>query len=182
MPQSTLTLAVLSVFFLSILLHCQYLPHWAYAAERHSKIWGLIYQTEHRTSSECVCRNCRHAPRMPHMVNHTLSINIPGLKGNNTIFCFNCSQVLGSTSADVKKVMKSCLWLHRKLRVIWQTASSDVTHWRSCIVGNVGARLWKGSRICGIKKAIFLVLLHRFWSFVFKLSIMSPAYVTHSAL
>lgn len=44
--------------FVCFLLHCQYLPHWAYAAERHSKIWGFIYQTERRTSSK-LCTVCK---------------------------------------------------------------------------------------------------------------------------
>ena len=35
--------------------------------------------------------------------------------------------------------------------LIWSTASSDVTEWLSCIVGNVSSRFRKGWRTCGIK-------------------------------
>ena len=35
--------------------------------------------------------------------------------------------------------------------------------WSSCMVGNVGARLWQGRRICGIKK---IILLHQFQLFL----------------
>lgn len=67
------------VVFLFFLLHCQYRPHWAYAAERHSKIWGFIYQTKRRTSlNMCsswelcekfssACAWYKHAPQKRHM-------------------------------------------------------------------------------------------------------------------
>ena len=35
-------------------------------------------------------------------------------------------------------------WLQRKLHVLWETASSDVTQWLSCIVGNVSSMFWTG--------------------------------------
>lgn len=43
-----------------------------------------------------------------------------------------CLQSLGSTTAYVKKVVKSLLLLQRKLHVVWWIASSDVIQWLSC--------------------------------------------------
>ena len=45
------------------------------------------------------------------------------------------------------------------------SCTPEADQW-SCIVGNVGTRFWKGRRMSGIKEAIFLVLLYRYWSFV----------------
>lgn len=53
-------------------------------------------------------------------------------------------------------------------------ATSDVTHWLRCIVGNVGVRCWKGRRMCGTEKVISLFLLCWFWSFDFNPTTVSP--------
>ena len=64
------------------------------------------------------------------------------------------------------------MWLQRKLHILWQSASSDVTLWLSCIMCNVGARLWKGT-LCGIYESWYLWLccVDFIW---LQLSIMSP--------
>ena len=47
---------------------------------------------------------------------------------------------MGSTAANISRPKM-------KLHVIWKIVSSDVTQWRSCIVGNVGTRFWKRIRL-----------------------------------
>ena len=64
-----------------------------------------------------------------------------------------CLQVLRSSTACVKKVFNSLSWLQRKLHVIWKIASSDVTQWLSCIVGNDCTSFWKA-----VHRAIFKLL------------------------
>ena len=46
---------------------------------------------------------------------------------------------MSSTASGEKKVEWSLSWLQRKLWVIWQIASNDVTQWLGCIVGHVKA-------------------------------------------
>lgn len=49
------------------------------------------------------------------------------------------------TAACEKKHMKP-LWLQRKLHIIWQPASSNVTLWLNCIVGNKCIRFRKNKK------------------------------------
>ncbi len=72
-----------------------------------------------------------------------------------------------------KRARQTSVAPHLRWRLQTTLAATSITRtnlrlnrwWSSCIVGSVGTSFWRGRRMCGIKKAISLVLLHRFWSF-----------------
>ena len=66
-----------------------------------------------------------------------------------------CVQVIGECYWICEESSIKPFVLQRKLLVI----SSDVTLWLNCIVGNVGARFWKGRRMRVKTEAISLALL-----------------------
>ena len=59
------------------------------------------------------------------------------LKGNSANFTH--SGLFTGLSVDYSILKK----LQRKLQAIWEKATSDVTQWLSCIVGNVGLHWWQ---------------------------------------
>ena len=77
-------------------------------------------------------------------------VGLLSLKGNSAS-CGHWSvflKVLQSNNAYVKQVVFSLLWLQRKLYVIWLIASSNVTRWLSCIMGNVGFEKQSNVLLC----------------------------------
>ncbi len=63
------------------------------------------------------------------------------------------------------KVREACdRKLQRELRKVWWIASSDLSAVK-LHYGNIGASSGQGKSLCGIKRLISLVLLHRFWYF-----------------
>ena len=54
----------------------------------------------------------------------------------------------------------------KKLPVIWVTASSDVTQWLRCIVGDVGSRFTTGRRMWGIKGDISVLMCWLLFVFI----------------
>ena len=84
-----------------------------------------------------------------------------------------------ANAKNINKLVYSLLWLKRKLHLIWSILSSDVTHWQSCIVGNVGTtkrnvwnkkkwHLWLGQGNIHIIMRLYMVLV-------------DITYITHNA-
>ena len=78
-------------------------------------------------------------------------------------------------TTHMRNAVKIILSPQRKLSAIRWIASMDFTQWQRCIVGDVGKRFWNWRGMCQLKKRLSLVQLYQLKSFVFKLSIFSPA-------
>ena len=109
-------------------------------------------------------------------------MKVPSAK---TLLALNlvCLDVLGSTTAYVEK--KPFVHLGEAMLVL-QIASSDITQWLGCIMGNVGTRFWKGRRMRGMWGRYLWHIDFRLFPKLFIMSLTvycfsTPgAYITHN--